>query len=345
MATQYNANDAPFTDKRVMMQYDGAMSSKVSCEQIQGVECNPAKLSGDQGKYIRNRPVLSDQDKNTYDHGQFNIAIADIPVPTYANQSLGELWVSYTVELRKPKFYSNKGLSITKDIYCTNQVKFPAIQTANRPFGEVNSDRRMLGQQNTLESQMVLNSGANLTVPLGTPQFSVDGAGQEQLALSTGTEIFGYKLVLPAYWSGNLEILQTLVLRGTGAIIPNPYLFYCEGNITPIRDIVTGEGTGPPNNAWTFGMTATGQQQATFPTTSLGVSVMNLVHLRVQEASGGIDNAIYVVISPSYPLGPLQVWSGQLQLTEYNVGLNYKPDGGNDAIILTDINGNVVTPF
>jgi hypothetical protein len=349
MATQYNANDEPFTDKRVMMQYDGAMSSKVSCEQVHGVECNPKKLSGDQGKYVRNRPVLEDHDINTYDHGQFNIAIADIP-NTYANQSLGELWVSYTVELRKPKFYANKGLAITKDIFVA-VTQGGAKQSF--AFGDINapSDYRLFGQQNMLESALEINNqAAPDLVPAGTAQISMGSNGFPDIAPASGTQIWAYKITLPAYWAGSLEVLlNQLVDDFTAGINPCVYRLYIQGNVTPIYDVIAQNTTSAGLNAtgYTFGTTATGPGAATFgpPGGNDTTTMMQRWHIRAQESSGGIDNVLYFVLqTPDAQTVDAKVASTMLTLTEYNTGFNYKVDGNNDDIILVDKNGTIATP-
>ena len=116
MATNYNAAAANFTEKFTMMQYAHAVSGRLT-ESLQAfVECDPEKLSGSRGEYVRTNPVISNQDLKTYDHGKFQIAIANC-TSNLSNQSLGELWVSYTIKLRKPKFYTGRGLSISKDIF------------------------------------------------------------------------------------------------------------------------------------------------------------------------------------------------------------------------------------
>jgi len=346
MATQYNANDQPFTDKRVMMQYDGAMSSKVSCEQIHGVECDPTKISGDQGKYVRNRPVLMDADKNNYDHGQFNIAIADIP-NTYANQSIGELWVSYTVELRKPKFYANKGLAISKDIFCANQagqVKQSFL------FGDEGqpSDYRIYGQQNMLGSALLLNDLSNPDlVPANAPQLSVGSNAYVDTLPSGGSDIYAFKVIIPAYWAGSLDIdLNILTDAVANTALPVVYRMYTSGNITGIKDIVAAGQQTNQQTGFTFGISAVGPDANQFGTNSM-VTLFQKWHIRVQEASGGVDNALYFVIQGADGITAIdtKVVTSMLTLTEYNTGFNYKVDGNNDDLILVDKNGKTVSPF
>jgi hypothetical protein len=121
MATQYNPSDNPFVSKQDAMEYEASMSGKCSVNMLHGVECDPAQLSGAPGKYLRAGPVRSQDDLKQYDWGNLNIGVSNIP-KEFENQSLGELWVSYTVELRKPKFFVTRGLNILRDTFLGNTV-------------------------------------------------------------------------------------------------------------------------------------------------------------------------------------------------------------------------------
>lgn len=134
MATSYSPDAAPFSDKKEMMAYDGAMSCKSTENMVHGVECDPSKLSGSQGKHIRAFGLDQSKDIKDYDHGIFQIAIANAP-SGFANQSIGELWVSYTVKLRKPKFFSARGLNISRDIF----VSQPTGLTLDNWMGDLNN--------------------------------------------------------------------------------------------------------------------------------------------------------------------------------------------------------------
>ena len=121
MATQYNPSDAPFASKQDAMEYDMAMSGKTSQNMLHGVECDPRQLSGAVGKFTRAGPVSHQQDLKQYDHGTLNMCISNIPA-AFANQALGELWVSYTIELRKPKFFVTRGLGILRDTFVSKSA-------------------------------------------------------------------------------------------------------------------------------------------------------------------------------------------------------------------------------
>ncbi len=94
MATNYNASAQPFSDKESMIQYHGGISRRMTEKLVHGVECDPKKSSGSEGKYTRvGLPV--GQDLKTYDLGLFQIAFQNVP-SAFFYQQVGELWVSYT---------------------------------------------------------------------------------------------------------------------------------------------------------------------------------------------------------------------------------------------------------
>ena len=116
MCTDYNASAPPFTDKSTMMQYAGACSAKVTENLHHYVECMPSQNSGSAGKYVRNQPVLTNQNLKDYDLGTYQCAVSGTP-SAFAGQSIGQLWVTYKVLLRKPKLYAGSGLAISRDVF------------------------------------------------------------------------------------------------------------------------------------------------------------------------------------------------------------------------------------
>ena len=102
MATNYNATANNFSNKETMMQYHGANSGRITDDHTHGIECDPEKNAMSAQKYIRSLPVQVGQDLKTFDLGTFQLAQTNLP-GAFSNQQIGELWVSYTVKLRKPK--------------------------------------------------------------------------------------------------------------------------------------------------------------------------------------------------------------------------------------------------
>lgn len=96
MATNYNADSAPYTTKQAMENTEFAVSVKPTLPLIHAVECaadeNPFKI-----QYVRTGALPTGQDLKSYDLGLFQFATQANPT-----QALGELWVSYCVEFLKP---------------------------------------------------------------------------------------------------------------------------------------------------------------------------------------------------------------------------------------------------
>lgn len=119
MATNYNADAAPFLSKESMMQYHGANNIRVDKDMDHGVECDPSKNAGTAIRYVRTVPLVDSQQKKEFDLGKFQWALVNIPSNFY-NEQVGELWVSYTVKLGKPKLAVSLGRTIAEDRFVTN---------------------------------------------------------------------------------------------------------------------------------------------------------------------------------------------------------------------------------
>jgi hypothetical protein len=98
--TQYNPNTPFFTTKQQMENYEYASSHKVTDHGLHGVECDPLKKGGNPTEYVRTGKLNDDEDLKTYDLATYQLAIANTPA---TSNNLGELWVTYTVKLKKTK--------------------------------------------------------------------------------------------------------------------------------------------------------------------------------------------------------------------------------------------------
>lgn len=109
LAGNYNtivqAPTVPFASYQAMLQYEFSTSAKVSQNQIMGIECRRKDNPVDEF-YTRTGPVPFGADPRLYDLATFTYAINGYP---YQNVNLGQLWVCYDVELKKPKLPSGSG--------------------------------------------------------------------------------------------------------------------------------------------------------------------------------------------------------------------------------------------
>lgn len=332
MATQYNAASDPFTDKRTMMEYDAAMSCKTSETLLHGVECDPAKLSGPKGRFVRSNPVEVSQDINQYDHAQFNIAVADAPA-VYAGQSMGELWVSYTIELRKPRFFTAKGLAISRDVFVQKTIS----TTVNCPLGFSTSLAALgVGQQNSI--------GCTLRLPLNTNDTSlaVDGALFSEIynpvqagvptagAIMPTSTIVGVRIRFPDHYSGAVRILLNSRMQTAQAGANTGFYVYKKGQVRPIRDMLT--------QADSYNATP-GYHVCALTGGASGLIQWLDVELGV--ASGGVSNEICF----AYDLTGVPAFimaNALLDIMEYNTSMNAKQDGTNDSIVALNNVGSPV---
>jgi len=195
MATNYNADAAAFKSKEAMMQYHGAHSTRLDKDMIHGVECEPSKNAGSAIKYIRTMPVPNG-DLKDFDLGNFQWALVNLP-SQFFNQQLGELWVTYTVKLAKPKLAVSLGRTIAEDRFISNG-------------GE--STTSILGTN--LLKMAENNIGVKLT--------EVPGAAGE----------VGVKFIFPAFTTGRYEIIMFKQGDGSTSVLGNT-----TGNVTNVVDI------------------------------------------------------------------------------------------------------------
>jgi hypothetical protein len=291
IATQYNSNDAPFANKQEMMEYAGAVSAKVSTGIIAGVECDPAQLSGPAGKYTRSGPTPPGEDIKTYDLGTLNIATSNTP-EQFNNQAIGELWVSYTVELRKPKFFVTRAQQLLTDVYIGDNGTSTSTLLGNTPWAEC--------QQNRIGGTLVTTWPTTNTVP--------------PISYPAATDTLYY--VLPATFAGDIMV-EVYSTSPDCNVVDSPGLYVAQQTappgIVPIYDMwrnTTGVGT------WTY------EQQTAYtgtgPTTAQkSANVYHFTIVSPTTANVTVDN-ILTLRHPTFAVG-----SFMLRVSMYNTGLNY----------------------
>jgi hypothetical protein len=134
-ATQYNPDEPDFESKAVMLQYVHSSTSKVTEKSISGVECDPSKNAGPAIKYVRDAPIPTNKnDSLRYDLGTFQIAVHGTPTG-YQDQPIGELYVTYTVRLSKPKLSSGIGKNISTDRFVADPTVTQYTPTQTNMLG------------------------------------------------------------------------------------------------------------------------------------------------------------------------------------------------------------------
>jgi len=136
MATQYDVLHTNFHDKKEMEAHEFCVSGKPSDDILHPVECDPSKSPLDT-LYIQDATVELKSDQRFHDFAKFTVATVGQQSPA----NLGELWVSYDIELSKPRLDLAPGAVISKfsckpnsDSFLGSPETFPAPYSGNSPY-------------------------------------------------------------------------------------------------------------------------------------------------------------------------------------------------------------------
>lgn len=307
MATNYNPDRPIFQDKAEMMEYVGACSAKASDNLMHAVECDPDKLSGSEGKYIRSTPLPTTEDIKAYDHGTFCLAVSNVPT-LYQNQQIGELWVSYTFQFRKPKNFTGRGYAISQDLYVSNNVG------VGSPLGT--RAALLSGVTNSLNCQLCSSLSTS-----NNPTFDI-GITSQKLGIIFPQSAAGYYEIIYI-----VESATSLVATDSWAIIEFPN----GGNITAVNDMyAAGSMTGD---------TPSSESLSSCPAGGANRCIA-IFHVRLAPATNGINNAALLTIGSWSTTSSAQ---SQLIIREYNAIGSYKNQnqGTSDAPMLVNASGVV----
>lgn len=357
IATQYKPTDTPFADKESMMMYAHSTSGPLSSHVLHGVECDPAKLTNTTGvKYLRSGEVTG-MDLKEYDHGILNIAISNPPVK-YLGQSCGELWVSYTVVLRKPKLGSLNGNTLPSDIFYNIDSTGAALtQAMNVPLPAANWWRCA---RNSFGCE-VTNSAFTLS-PIGQPASTLVNGVPLPGSLLDPLKVLTYDV----YADVNTDLYtsptsMTSLLSVSGTFLP-VHVLYCltlpdnfqgvaevlyqshqgsndtncgfisAGNIYPFRDMIEGNGIGGTQyrHCWRASSATFTHPSSSDETTGVRVCA----HVRVLPSTNGVRNRIYF-----YTVNATSTWNlyHSFKVHVFNGTLSQSLRGNADRLELVNV--------
>lgn len=102
ISTNYRSTAPAYTNKQQMLNDFFATDARPTEPFCHPIECDP-KENPYNVQYIRTASVPTGEDPKTYDLGVVTVATQGCPA---TGNALGELWVTYEIELRKPKLTS-----------------------------------------------------------------------------------------------------------------------------------------------------------------------------------------------------------------------------------------------
>lgn len=296
MATNYNPDQDAFGSKEEMISYLGGMSSKTSSSMIHGVECDPAKNSGSAGKYVR--PGYVKGTKKDYDLGTTYIAVLNAP-KDYLGQALGELWISYTVVLRKPRITVGENYLLPCATACATSSLYPAC------FGIVNDNDLKLSTKSTVPVEFLRPTANGDLMPLSGAPNDIDqilGPTVNITPLATAPPLY-IAVQFPAWYSGIVELRMGLVWKMSASITAENIYAQAQGQIFRYKDIpwdVEGGSTSAANPVWSHKTSTLGFRNGSV---AVADTQQLVLHVRVQPSQDGVPNIIYFggTISSSTP--------------------------------------------
>jgi len=296
LTTSYNPGQDPFGSKQEMMSYSGGMSCKTNQSMQHGVECDPAKNSGSAGKYVRPGVVVQGDLKN-YDLGTTYLSILDAPTQ-FLGVTLGELWISYTVRLRKPKLTVGENYNVGRIQLCAGQQT--GIFT---PFGVEGDLSCNVSVKSTLPVSFVRppdNLGSatnNIPATVGGQAGDVITYWQP-LVYGPGPNGLPYslKVVFPPWYNGIVKLKYLVYLKAVGGTDVEQCSAIAFGQIfrfpdLPLRKPLIAAGVQP--QMFTHLLNVRGEMQGDANQAYIYNTQSCELHLRVLPSNNGVENCIY----------------------------------------------------
>lgn len=313
LTTSYNPGQDPFGSKQEMMGYSGGMSCKSNQSMIHGIECDPSKNSGAAGKYVRPGYVVQGDLKN-YDLGTTYLSVLDAPTQ-FLGVTLGELWVSYTVVLRKPKLTVGENYNVGRAVICSGPQTYGAC----------------FGIENDLSGNVSVKS--TLPVTFTRPPKAVYPPTDY---IPTGGDTFMYwvpspftspnvgwdlKITFPPWFSGILCIKRHVQLKIMASLAESKFVeCVAFGQIFRYADIPVRKEISTPLTLQPlqFSHVLSLRGEVLGDTTAWSTtSQMAEIHLRVLPSNNGVENCIYFS-SDIGSTASVQSLNSYLEISGYN---------------------------
>lgn len=330
MCTQYNPDSGPFATKDEMMLYEGGMSCKTTESMIHGVECDPKKIAGSAQKYVRAGSIPPQEDLKNYDLGRTSLAVVNAP-STYANQQIGELWVSYTIILRKPKIASGNAYNVRRDIFISPPFNVGGNAKMTSEAALLSGSRNSLGCEVKIAA-VITNGTTTVALPTGPGTDDLNKETPEDYSASTNTKE-QFRIIIPSDFSGVLKLRlivqsnqQNTQFWQAVSLAPSTI-----SRFSDIAQMIPASST----REWSHILNTKNDSEL-----SSGATYMSdmTLHIRVQPPSNGAPNIVAFGLpanSGALINGGYTFWS--LEISQYNTFLSVQDNGKNDRVDLIQL--------
>ena len=256
MATDYASLPSNFSDKAQMVSMHGAVTGRQVDDVNHGIECDPRKNMGAAQKTVRTG-LIPGRDISTLDLGRFQIAYSNTPA-SFQNRQIGELWVTYTVHLDKPKIFSAAAGNVS-------QYRGVNSDAAGVPVTTIKGANWLTHVQNSLDLRVDnQTSGSNAGVRIWFPA-SANGVYEIKF-LAEGT-------------------LLTALGGPFNSGVPATSTYTYTGNVRGWQDMYAGAPIGTETASEIFWSTGNNVNTGYFCV---------ILRVKVTAATAGVDNTVYI---------------------------------------------------
>lgn len=294
MATEYDATKPAFTDKRSMENYTYSTNADPGTDAMHPVEC-AGDVTPLRTMYVRNAGVVASTDLRFSDLGLFQVATVGMQTAGFIT---GELWVTYEVELLKPRLpptiSSNPPIHYTFDSVLF--LSAAGAPTASNLFGT------------TVQKYTLRGVNASI-VTLATNSLNFT---------TTGTFIVALTLIGGSVTLGNLlPVISSGSALGTGVTVAT--MFTSGGGTLAGYTQTPGSGSAAAGVVALYAINVTTASpslpcQIVFPTVAIPSAIVGsdlfifpLPQGFTTESSGVVRDELYLMLSKllSRQVGPI----------------------------------------
>lgn len=329
IATNYNPEAPLWTTKQQLLAQTGSTSARTIDSTLHGVECDPSKHHNDGHYLVRTGPPRPDEDLNDYDHGWTQVTVVDTPKEA-ANITLGELHVSYTIKLSKPRIWQMAHNIVPRWLLQDWNERGPPsgvlLSAENIPpyrrftFTSDDCDTFLLAKQSNIDCKLVFAD-----LPLLE--------GQTTPVKSAG-------ILFPANLAGDFRITFQVPVDGAAR-----FLHSFQGQIRNIAN--QPDAPQAPIHA---PQTITTYANTWYRTHMVGTysdggsfgRIIGYTDIHLNVARDGLDNILFVSIDATNEEA-MKYTTVMLEVTGLNTTLQWRQDGTNDQNIMVDKNDQIVT--
>jgi len=348
LTTSYNPGQDPFGSKQEMMSYSGGMSCKTNQSMQHGVECDPSKNSGSAGKYVR-PGVVTQGDLKNYDLGTTYLSILDAPTQ-FLGVTLGELWITYTVRLRKPK------LTVGEN-YNVGRVQLCAQPQAGGNFAAYG-----------VEGDLTCNVSVKSTLPV-TFERPPNNAGTTYIPLTVGGQAgdeitywqpspfttvntpFDLKVVFPPWYNGIVKIKRFIQIKNALSQDAAQCLAVSFGQIfrfpdMPLRQPLSAPGLPP--QMFTHALLMRGEVLGDTGNIYTFNAQYAELHLRVLPSNNGVENCIYFASGANLCVNATSTFNAYFEIEGLNTYLSVDdaPIGPKARVLIEELSSpGVITTW